>query len=140
MTEEFHRSVIQIFKVPDQIIDGCASGTCSSCDSRASCGEPKESFEEMLARLYLGFGDRADVQLSQIDTSSEASIAETIDTLNEMLEARKADERVTRDNFEQFLARRSPLIAVDGVLFFVGVIPTDKQMSRALEIMSKSAD
>ena len=141
MTEEVGRRTIQVFRKSDEAVDGCASGTCGTCGSHSSCGEPRESFEEMLTRLYLGFGDRADVEVHIVDPSADsATVSETIDSLNRMLEARREDVRVTRENFEEFMSDNVPLIAVDGVLFFVGVIPSDQQMARALEIMSKSTE
>ena len=94
----------------------------------------------MLTRFYLGFGNRAEVEVIPTDSSSESAILEMITTINRMLEARRADERITRENFERFTATKVPLVAVDGVLFFVGVIPSNEQLSRALEIMAKSAE
>ena len=139
MTEETGRRRIQVFKPPEGLSDdrGCATGTCGTCSARSSCGEPTETFEEMLTRLYLGFGDQADIELRVLDISTEASRATTIEELKRMLEARRAEVQVTKENLEEFLSSHSPLIAVDGVLFFIGVVPTDTQVQRALEIMSK---
>ena len=141
MVEKRGRSVIHVFRMPDQALtDGCVSGVCSQCGSQASCSEPKETFEEMLTRLYLGFGDRADVELHVVDTQHEPVLTETVDTLNRMLAARKEDARVTKETIEEFMSQRAPLIGVDDVLFFVGVVPTNRQMERALDIMSRSPE
>jgi hypothetical protein len=141
MAEEGGRRTIQVFKKADEAIDGCASGTCGTCGSRSSCGEPRESFEEMLTRLYLGFGDKADVEVHIVDPSADwATVSETIANFNRMLEARREDVRVTGENLEEFMSDNVPLIAVDGVLFFVGIVPSDRQMARALEIMSKTSE
>ena len=139
MTERTGRRRIQVFKPPEGLgaDQGCASGTCGTCSSRSSCGEPTETFEEMLTRLYLGFGDQADIELRVLDLSTEVSRGTTIEELTRMLEARRAEVQLTEENLEEFLGSHSPLIAVDGVLFFIGVIPTNTQVQRALEIMSK---
>ena len=141
MSMESPRHTLQVFRQPEGSLDlGCASGVCGNCSSSASCGETAESFEEMLTRLYLGFGDRADIQVVPLDSSTEDSISQAIDTLKPMLEARRADVQLTKENFEEFISKNVPLIAVDEVLFFVGVIPSDEQMARALDIMSKSSE
>ena len=136
MPKESRKQIIDVYRDPVKTnVPGGDSSKCSGCGSRTVCDDAPENLNEWLARIPEKYFDQAEVRV--FDSSTEDQITETIKTLNVMLQEKREDIRFDRENFQTFIARKAPLIAVDGLLFFIAEIPSDSKLERALEIAAK---
>ena len=138
MSRRRRKHLIEVFRDPARIgSPGSDSSKCSGCGSRSSCNEVTESLDEWLKRIPLKYDES--VRLRIVDSSTKSSMSKNIDTLNRMLEEKREEMRVNSENFAIFMAQKAPLIAIDGLLFFTGDVPSDEKLQRAMEITDKLA-
>ena len=127
------KRLIEVFRNPTRTgARGGESSKCTSCGAKSSCSDATESLDEWLDRISAKYGDS--VKLRVVVPNTEKAISKTIDALNGMLEAKHDEIRVNREDFDTFMCEKTPIIAVDGLLFFMREVPTDDRMERALEI------
>jgi len=132
-----YKHLVEVYRDPGKVgVNGASSGRCGSCGVRSSCSEVEVTVQQWITDTAAKYG--ADIKIRTVDSRTSASVSKTIDVLNRLLEAKREDIRVSRDTFAAFMSRWAPLVVVDGVLFFMGNTPSDDEMARALEIMSKS--
>ena len=130
------KRLIEVFRNPTRgPAHGAESSKCTTCGAKSSCSDATESLDEWLERMTRKYGDT--VKLRVVVPNTDKAISKTIDTLNGMLEAKHEDIRVNREDFETFMCEKGPIIAVDGLLFFMREVPTDDRIERALEIATK---
>ncbi|MDY6834770.1 MAG: hypothetical protein SVY53_08255 [Chloroflexota bacterium] len=133
-----YKHLVEVYRDPAKVgNNGAPSGKCSSCGARSSCSEVEVTVEQWMTDTAAKYGD--DIRIRTVDSKTKASVGKRVEVINKLLEAKREDIRVSEDSFLAFMSKWTPLIVIDGVLFFMGSIPSNQQMERAFEIMTKAS-
>lgn len=113
---------------------GCDSGPSpgGNCQSQSCGGSTACDLTALLEHVSTAYGGKVAVRVA--DYTSLASIQASLAELNRILEANHEDLRVTLENLELVFAQVAPIVAIDGVLAFVGKSPGEEELMHALEL------
>jgi len=110
---------------------GSTQSSAGNCQS-AACGDSKScDFPTLLSHFAIRHAETADVEIA--DYSSLVSIEKSVAALNRILQANGEALRATLENLDLVFSQIAPILAIDGVLAFVGKTPSGAELIEALE-------
>ena len=139
MAETAAKSTVYFFPKPEWLDGGCGPVNCAGCGG--SCETPPEEtvdLDEVIQDFKAQYGERAEVRVARYD--GEAAIQETTEVLNAILEHGGEEIQVNADNFELFMSRAAPLVAINGMFAFIGGAPTSLELSGVFEMVAGKAE
>jgi hypothetical protein len=137
MPEQQEKRLLQVFPRPEWMTSaGCGpagnGGGCACCGG--GCAPAGTTSTERLEALLADFEAQhpGQLQVEMADYSSDEATGRAVDALNEVLERSDEKVRATKQNLFMLISRAAPLLAIDGVLTFLGGVPTVEQLVEAL--------
>ena len=126
MTETAAKSTVYFFPKPDWLDAACGPVNCAGCGSGCET-TPEETvdLDEVIQDFKSQYGERAEVKVARYD--GEAAIQEAAEVLNSILKNGGEEIQLTPGNFELFMSRAAPLVAINGMFAFIGGAPTTKR-------------
>jgi len=129
------KSTVYFFPKPEWLEDGCGPVNCAGCGGGCeTASEEPVDLDEVIRDFKSEYGDRAEVKVARYD--GEAAIQETTEVLNAILENGGEEIQVTPDNFELFMSRAAPLVAINGMFAFIGGAPTPLELSGVFDMVA----
>jgi hypothetical protein len=134
---EMVNSSVKVSIFPKSPNASCSSGcgaSCSSCSTFGSTGinylTELEAMDELQFRLEeVSFETDQELKIQMVDTSN---LNYTLELLNVALITSGEAERVSHENFDEFMTKNGPIITMNNIVQFKGKLPTKKELAEKL--------
>lgn len=139
MAATAEKSTVYFFPKPEWLDGGCGPVNCAGCGGGCeTTPEEPVDLDEVIEEFKSQYAERAEVKVARYD--GEAAIQEATEVLNAILENGGEEIQVNADNFELFMSRAAPLVAINGMFAFIGGAPSSLELSGVFEMVADKAE